>query len=68
MKKEIKFAPGCFDSFDGSQEELNDLMKEIMELIQSEGFEDAEIYMIHEDDINLEDLDNMITPAKRILQ
>ena len=46
MKKEIKFAPGCFDSFDGSQEELNDLMKEIMELIQSEGFEDAEIVIV----------------------
>jgi hypothetical protein len=36
-RKELKivFAPGCFDSFEGSQEELDDLMAEIGQLIQS---------------------------------
>ena len=29
----IEFAPGCFDSFDGSQEELNKLMAEIQDMI-----------------------------------
>ncbi len=36
-RKELKivFAPGCFDSFEGTQEELDDLMAEIGHLIQS---------------------------------
>jgi hypothetical protein len=35
--KEIKieFAPGCFDSFDGTQEELEGLMEEIRRLVSS---------------------------------
>jgi len=35
--KEIKveFAPGCFDDFDGSQEELDALQKEIMHMFTS---------------------------------
>lgn len=28
-KLKIEFAPGCFDHFEGSQEELDDLIKEI---------------------------------------
>ncbi len=36
-RKEIKmvFAPGCFDNFDGTQEELDDLIKHIQEMIVS---------------------------------
>lgn len=30
-KMEIVFAPGCFDHFDGTQEELDQLIKEIQE-------------------------------------
>lgn len=35
--KEIKivFEPGCFDSFDGTQEELDQLMAEIQNLVES---------------------------------
>lgn len=29
---EVKFAPGAFDSFDGSQEELDQMMAEIMDM------------------------------------
>lgn len=31
----IEFAPGCFDSFDGTQEELDALITEIKQLIDS---------------------------------
>jgi hypothetical protein len=31
-KIEIKFAPGCFDSFEGTQEELDGLIAEIQRL------------------------------------
>ncbi len=36
-RKELKveFAPGCFDSFDGTQEELEKLIKEIQNMIVS---------------------------------
>jgi hypothetical protein len=30
-KMEVVFAPGCFDNFDGTQEELDQLIKEIQE-------------------------------------
>lgn len=31
----IEFAPGCFDSFEGSQEELDDLIAHIKEMFSS---------------------------------
>lgn len=44
-KKELKveFAPGCFDNFDGTQDELQELIAEIHRQVQSgEFFENAE--------------------------
>jgi hypothetical protein len=29
----VEFAPGCFDQFDGTQEELDALQKEIMDML-----------------------------------
>lgn len=38
----LVFAPGCFDQFDGTQEELDALIKEIEEAFESgEAFEQA---------------------------
>jgi len=34
-KPEVVFAPGCFDSFDGTQEELDELVAEIQRLVDS---------------------------------
>lgn len=34
-KLKIEFAPGCFDGFEGTQEELDEMMKEIMRLAES---------------------------------
>lgn len=34
-KLKISFAPGCFDEFDGSQEELDELIAEITKMIHS---------------------------------
>jgi Ser-tRNA(Ala) deacylase AlaX len=30
----IEFAPGCFDNFEGTQEELDELMAEIMKMVE----------------------------------
>jgi hypothetical protein len=41
-KIKIEFAPGCFDNFDGTQEELDELMAEIIRMAESgEMFEQA---------------------------
>lgn len=34
-KLRVEFLPGCFDEFEGSQEELDDLIKEIHRLAES---------------------------------
>lgn len=34
-KLEIVFAPGCFDSFDGTQEELQELLAEIRQMAEN---------------------------------
>lgn len=31
----VVFAPGCFDSFEGTQEELDEMMAEIMKMVES---------------------------------
>lgn len=53
-KLEVVFAPGCFDNFDGTQEELDEMMEEIHRMIESgELFEKSKA-------IDLEDLDDEI--------
>ena len=39
-KKELKlvFAPGCFDNFDGTQEELDEMVAEIKQMFESGEF------------------------------
>ena len=53
MTKEMKlvFAPGCFDSFDGTQEELEDFIAQITAM-----FESGEI----EDNAQLIDIDDLM--------
>lgn len=34
-KPEIVFAPGCFDNFDGTQEELDELIASIQQMVDS---------------------------------
>lgn len=34
-KPEIVFAPGCFDNFEGTQEELDELVAEINRMVES---------------------------------
>lgn len=51
---EIIFAPGCFDSFDGTQEELDEMIAEIKRMAESgELFEQATALDL--DDLSEED-------------
>lgn len=38
----IEFAPGCFDNFDGTQEELDALVKEIQSMFENKTREEIE--------------------------
>jgi hypothetical protein len=41
-KMKVEFAPGCFDDFDGTQQELDDLVTEIQRMANSgEMFENS---------------------------
>ena len=38
----IEFAPGCFDNFDGTQEELDELVNEITKMFEGKTREELE--------------------------
>jgi hypothetical protein len=56
--KELKvvFAPGSFDHFEGTQEELDALQKEIMEMFEGKTREEIEAMATPLDELDFEDL------------
>lgn len=50
---EVVFVPGCFDNFEGTQEELDAMIKGITESIQSMSPEELEENIIELDDEDL---------------
>jgi len=63
-KLKVVFMPGCFDDFEGSQEELDGLVAEINRLAESGELEESAV-PIDLDDYNLvdEDSTNETTPT-----
>lgn len=61
---EIKlvFAPGCFDNFDGTQEELDSLIEEIKRIAES-----GELLEISQPVVLDDSMDMESTPSKRTL-
>lgn len=50
-KLKVIFAPGCFDSFDGTQEELNDLIAQINAMAEDGSlFDQSSIVNLDESD------------------
>ena len=73
----IEFAPGCFDNFEGTQEELDALVKEITDMFENMSPEELEAegrlvdideLMDSEDWEIIEQLSNVEDPSKRNLQ
>lgn len=52
----IEFAPGCFDNFDGTQEELDNLMAEIQSMFEGKSREEIEAMSRPLDDDDFDDL------------
>ena len=68
-KIEIVFAPGCFDHFEGTQEELQELIEQIQAMADSgELFEqsfDVQDLIDETDPLEIEEIVNeMLTPRK----
>lgn len=49
-KLKIEFAPGCFDSFDGTQEELDELINEIRMMVDDGTFEEKSTRLPEEEE------------------
>ena len=58
---ELVFAPGCFDTFEGTQEELDELVKEITESFTSgDALKDARSLEDIIDDLSPEEVEELI--------
>lgn len=55
-KMKIEFAPGCFDSFEGTQEELDGLIAEIQRMFDS-GEAQEQARPLDMEDLDEEDLE-----------
>ena len=56
-KIEIVFAPGCFDNFEGTQEELDEFIAEIKQMFESGEYLEKSIPISELDLDDIEDLD-----------
>lgn len=74
-KMKVEFAPGCFDDFEGTQEELEEFMRMIQEgfesgefLAESEELTDEEFLALPEEDQQriLDALDGEINRTRRL--
>ena len=72
MKKlpTVVFAPGCFDSFEGTQEELDELIAEIQKSVEDgtlfEKSTPVDLDSLTNDDVELLEMSNVST--QRLLQ
>jgi len=49
-KLKIEFAPGCFDDFDGTQEELDEIVAEISAAVEDGSFEEKSTRLPEEEE------------------
>jgi hypothetical protein len=55
-KMKIEFAPGCFDNFDGTQEELDEMVSEIQKIFGDKTGEEIKAMSRVLDEEDLDDL------------
>ena len=61
-KIEIVFAEGCFDNFDGTQEELDEMIAHIRELVDTGKLEEEAILLSEEEaEVVLQNMENKET-------
>jgi len=73
-KLKLEFAPGCFDHFDGTQEELDEMVSEIQRMFENGDMEklakpvDLDDLSEEEAEILSRAFENEVDPDKRNLQ
>ena len=55
---EVIFAPGCFDDFDGTQEELDAMIKEITEMFASGNIDPSKVTPV--EDMSDEEIEELL--------
>ena len=66
QKKELKieFAPGCFDNFDGTQEELQEMLAQIRQMVADGTLEENSTPVDPEDEEFIKFLESKINPRQ----
>lgn len=64
----ITFAPGCFDSFDGTQEELDAMITEINKMFETGDFSSGSIEYLGENDLSDEEWDKLDDSNSEFMQ
>lgn len=54
-KLKITFTPGCFDSFDGTQEELDAMIAEVTKMFETGDFSAGNVTYLGENDLTEEE-------------
>jgi len=54
-KIKLTFLPGCFDTFSGTQEELDELISVITDFFESKTSEELQEHVLSLEDLNLDD-------------
>jgi hypothetical protein len=65
-KMKIEFAPGCFDDFEGTQEELDQLMADIVRMVEDGSIHDLAIELDEEESDEL--LDEYFSKPEKTIQ
>ena len=66
-KVKITFAPGCFDSFDGTQEELDAMIAEVTKMFETGDFSAGNITYLGENDLTDEEWDALETQNNKYM-
>ena len=66
QKKELKieFAPGCFDNFDGTQEELQEMIAMIRQMVNDGTLEENSTPVDPEDEEFIKFMENQMKPRQ----
>ena len=60
---QVVFAPGCFDDFQGTQEELDQFISDLKEAFESEEWQDQFAGMDIADDSEVDDFEKIISTS-----
>lgn len=58
-KIKISFEPGCFDNFDGTQEELDEMIEQVTKMFETGDFSSGNIVYLGENDLTDEEWDSL---------